>query len=68
MANDVGALCSLIITDLARNDTSLSDVLLPYIQSSVIDYETDRFWFNEVNLSLTISATNTTTQVYHKPA
>ena len=55
----VGDLCTTIIGDLGRGDTSLSDVILIDIKSSVRDYEGQRFYFNEQLLTLTLSATDT---------
>jgi len=59
MANDVSALTTKIIRDLSRGDLSISDALIPYIQSTVLDYEETRLYFNEQQISLTISLTNT---------
>jgi hypothetical protein len=55
----VGALCTTIIGDLQRSDTSLSDIVLIDIQSSIRDYEAQRFYFNERLLSVTFSNTYT---------
>jgi hypothetical protein len=44
---------------LQRGDTSLSDIVLIDIQSSIRDYEAQRFYFNEKTLSITLSATDT---------
>jgi hypothetical protein len=55
----VANLCTTIIGDLQRADTSLSDIVLIDIQSSIRDYETQRFYFNEKLLSVTLSATDT---------
>jgi len=54
-----GDLCTTIINDLNRNDTSLSDTVLLNIQSSITEYETQRFYFNEQILTCTLSATDT---------
>lgn len=54
-----GALCTTIIGDLGRNDTSLSDLVLIDIQSAIRGYEGERFFFNEQLISLTLSATDT---------
>lgn len=55
----VGNLCTEIIGDLRRVDASLSDIVLVDIQSSIREYETQRFYFNEQAISLTLSFTNT---------
>lgn len=54
-----GNLCTTIIGDLARGDTSISDIILIDIQSSIRDYEAQRFYFNEKPLPVTFSATDT---------
>jgi hypothetical protein len=54
-----GGLCTTIISDLGRGDTSLSDIVLIDIQSAIRDYEAYRFYFNERALSVTLSATDT---------
>lgn len=59
MANDVADLTVLIKSDLARNDVSLSDVILFDIRSAIRDYEAQRFYFNEKAMSVTLSNTNT---------
>lgn len=53
----VGNLCTTIIGDLRRNDTSLSDIVLIDIKSAVRDYEAKRFYFNEKLMAVTLSAT-----------
>jgi len=55
----VGNLCTTIIGDLNRGDTSISDIVLIDIKSAVRDYETHRFYFNEQDISITLSATQT---------
>lgn len=55
----VGALTTTIIGDLNRGDLSISDIVLIDIKSAVRDYEAYRFYFNERQLSITLSATNT---------
>lgn len=55
----VGSLCTTIIGDLGRGDTSISDIVLIDIQSSVREYEAQRFFFNEKSLAITFSATDT---------
>lgn len=55
----VGNLCTTIISDLARSDVSLSDIVLIDIQSAVREYEAQRFFFNERTLQVTLSATDT---------
>jgi hypothetical protein len=54
-----GNLCTTIIGDLSRSDTSLSDIVLIDIKSAIRDYEAYRFYFNERKLSITLSLTNT---------
>lgn len=54
-----GALCTTIIGDLNRGDTSLSDIVLIDIQSSIRDYEAQRFYFNEQPMAITFSASDT---------
>lgn len=54
-----GNLVTTIISDLGRGDTSLSDVVLIDVQSSIREYEAKRFFFNEQTLSVTLSATDT---------
>ena len=55
----ISTLQTTIIRDLARGDTSLSDLVLIEIQSAVKEYEATRFYFNERSLSITLSSTNT---------
>lgn len=55
----VGNLVTTIIGDLRRVDASLSDIVLVDIQSSIREYETHRFYFNEQKMSITLSATDT---------
>lgn len=55
----VGNLCTTIIGDLARGDTSLSDIVLIDIKSAVREYENHRFYFNEQDINLTLSQTQT---------
>lgn len=55
----ISALITTIISDLARSDPSLSDIVLIDVKSSIRDYEAHRFYFNERKLSITLSATNT---------
>lgn len=55
----ISDLCTTIIGDLQRNDTSLSDIVLIDIQSSIREYEAQRFFFNEAKLTCTLSATDT---------
>lgn len=55
----IGSLVTTIISNLARNDLSLSDIVLIDVQSAIKDYEAYRFHFNERTLSITLSATNT---------
>lgn len=54
-----GDLCTTIIGDLGRSDVSLSDIVLIDIQSSIRDYEAQRFYFNEQKLAVTLSVTDT---------
>jgi len=54
-----GNLCTTIISDLNRGDVSISDTVLIDIQSSIRDYESQRFYFNEQLLTATLSATDT---------
>jgi hypothetical protein len=54
-----GNLCTTIISDLGRSDLSMSDVVLIDIQSSIREYEAQRFYFNEQLLTVTLSATDT---------
>lgn len=54
-----GNLVTTIIGDLARSDTSLSDIVLIDIMSSIRDYEQTRFYFNEQEISVSLSATDT---------
>lgn len=55
----VSDLCTTIISDLNRGDTSISDTILIDIISSVREYEAQRFYFNERLLPVTVTATNT---------
>lgn len=48
-----------IIRDLARSDTSITDIVTFDIISAIREYESQRFYFNERSLSITLSATNT---------
>ncbi len=54
-----GNLCTTIIGDLARSDTSISDIVLIDIKSAIRDYEAQRFYFNERKLSISLSSSNT---------
>lgn len=54
-----GDLVTTIISDLGRNDTSLSDIVLLDVQSAVAEYESYRFHFNEQIMSITLSSTDT---------
>ena len=55
----VATMVTNIINDSGRSDTSLSDVVLVDIKSSIRDYEAERFYFNEQGLAITLSATDT---------
>ena len=57
--SSVGDLTTVIISDLGRGDTSLSDIILTDIRSSISQYENERFYFNEQFLTATFSATDT---------
>lgn len=52
-------LVTTIISDLNRADTSLSDIVMIDVLSSIRDYEAYRFFFNETTLALTLTATDT---------
>lgn len=55
----MGTLASMnarIIAELGRSDTSMSDIVTAQILSSIEHYQTTRFWFNEVQATLTTSS------------
>lgn len=54
-----GDLTTTIISDLNRADTSLSDIVLIDVLSAIREYEAQRFYFNEMTLAVTVTATNT---------
>jgi len=64
----VSNLLTTIIGDLQRSDTSLSDIVLIDVQSAIRDYETQRFYFNEQLMTVTLSATDTYALTLWDPA
>lgn len=52
-----GGAVDLILTELARSDTSITAVVEREVQKAVAFYEFERFWFNEARISFTASNT-----------
>lgn len=52
-----GAAVDLILTELARSDTSITAVVEREFQKAIDFYQFDRFWFNEARISFTASNT-----------
>ena len=52
-----GGAIDLILTELARSDTSITAVVEREFLKAIDYYETERFWFNEARISFTASNT-----------
>lgn len=64
----ISDLVTTIIADTARSDTSISDIVLVDVLSSIREYEAQRFFFNEQKLTCTLSNTDTYALTLFAPA
>lgn len=52
-----GEVIAQILSEIARNDTSITSFVTQEVLNAVNYYETQRFWFNELRSSFTASST-----------